>query len=132
MYYADYYCQRLALLHSRSSVHCVQLLSLPISFRQRLLSWLAFRLVEAPIYLQDVMATALDLAGVKKPEHVEFQSLLPLIRGESTRATAETVYGAYLQLQRAVIADGMKLPMIVLTEICASGAGFDAVYRVGV
>jgi arylsulfatase A-like enzyme len=65
--------------------------------------------VEAPIYLQDVMATALDVAGVKKPEHVEFQSLLPLIRGESTRATAEPVYGAYLQLQRAVIADGMKL-----------------------
>jgi choline-sulfatase len=65
--------------------------------------------VEAPIYLQDAMATALDVAGVKKPEHVEFQSLLPLIRGESTRATAEPVYGAYLQLQRAVIADGLKL-----------------------
>ena len=65
--------------------------------------------VEAPIYLQDVMATALDVAGVEKPGHVEFQSLLPLIRGESTRATAEPVYGAYLQLQRAVISDGMKL-----------------------
>lgn len=65
--------------------------------------------VEAPIYLQDVMATTLDLAGVKKPEHVEFQSLLPLIRGESTQATAEPVYGAYLRLQRAVIEDGMKL-----------------------
>jgi len=65
--------------------------------------------VEAPIYLQDVMATVLDIGGVKRPEHVEFQSLLPLIRRESVKATAEPVYGAYLQLQRAVIADGMKL-----------------------
>ena len=65
--------------------------------------------VDAPIYLQDVMATSLELAGVAKPEHVEFQSLLPLIRRESTQATAEPVYGAYLGLQRAVIAGGFKL-----------------------
>lgn len=65
--------------------------------------------VDSPIYLQDLMATSLDVAGVSKPAHVEFQSLLPLIRGDSKKATAEPVYGAYLQLQRAVIADGMKL-----------------------
>ncbi len=65
--------------------------------------------VNAPVYLQDVMATCLELAGVEKPAHVEFQSLLPLIRGETTQGTAEPVYGAYLELQRAVIADGMKL-----------------------
>ena len=65
--------------------------------------------VEAPVYLQDVMATSLDLAGVEKPAHVEFQSLLPLVRGEAQQGTADPVYGAYLELQRAVVADGMKL-----------------------
>lgn len=65
--------------------------------------------VDAPVYLQDVMATCLDLAGVEKPAHVEFQSLLPLIRRESRQATAQPVYGAYLDLQRAVIVDSMKL-----------------------
>lgn len=67
------------------------------------------RVVEAPIYLQDVMATCLELAGVEKPTHVEFQSLLPLIRGESAEPTADPVYGAYLEFQRAIIWKGKKL-----------------------
>ena len=67
------------------------------------------RQVDAPVYLQDVMATALDLAGAERPEHVEFHSLLPLARGESTEATANPVYGAYLDAQRMVIEDGWKL-----------------------
>jgi arylsulfatase A-like enzyme len=67
------------------------------------------KVVEAPIYLQDVMATCLDLAGVEKPEHVAFQSLLPLVRGESSTGTAEPVYGAYLALQRAIVWRGKKL-----------------------
>lgn len=65
--------------------------------------------VDAPIYLQDVMATCLDLASVAKPAHVEFQSLLPLIRGESLSPTAEPVYGAYLESQRAIVWEGKKL-----------------------
>lgn len=60
------------------------------------------------IYLQDTMATTLDLAGVEKPDHVEFQSLLPIIRGEKKTAY-DSVYGAYLGLQRSVIKDGWKL-----------------------
>ncbi|HAL72992.1 MAG TPA: choline-sulfatase, partial [Verrucomicrobiales bacterium] len=64
--------------------------------------------IEAPIYLQDVMATSLELAG-GKPDEVEFQSLLPLIRGQSTQPTASPVYGAYLEFQRAILADGWKL-----------------------
>jgi choline-sulfatase len=65
--------------------------------------------ISAPIYLQDVMATALELAGAPKPEEVEFHSLLPLLRGESSPAARDAIYGAYLQLQRAVIHDGWKL-----------------------
>ena len=35
---------------------------------------------EALVYLQDVMATTLDLAGVDKPKYVEFNSLMPLLK----------------------------------------------------
>lgn len=65
--------------------------------------------IHSRIYLQDVMATSLDLAGQSLPEQVEFHSLLPLLLGEPSVAARETIYGAYLQLQRAVIHDGWKL-----------------------
>jgi arylsulfatase A-like enzyme len=63
---------------------------------------------ESPIYLQDVMPTTLELAGVARPEHVEFQSLLPLLR-EDAPSKYDAVYGAYLNLQRMVSHDGWKL-----------------------
>ena len=63
---------------------------------------------ETPIYLQDVMPTSLELAGVEKPEHVQFHSLMPLVRGESARPY-HAIYGAYLELQRMVTMDGFKL-----------------------
>lgn len=65
--------------------------------------------IEAPIYLQDVMATTLDLAGAAKPKHVFFHSVLPLLRGETTTSAYPAIYGGYLRLQRAVIHDGYKL-----------------------
>lgn len=61
-----------------------------------------------PIYLQDVMPTTLELAGVEKPDHVQFHSLLPIMRGESTQHY-DAIYGAYLNLQRMVTMDGYKL-----------------------
>jgi arylsulfatase A-like enzyme len=62
--------------------------------------------IDAPIHLQDAMATALDLAGAKR-EDVEFQSLRPLLAGE--KGGLDAVYAAYMDLQRAVIHDGWKL-----------------------
>ncbi|MFO1438479.1 MAG: sulfatase-like hydrolase/transferase [Verrucomicrobiaceae bacterium] len=62
---------------------------------------------DASIYLQDVMATALDLAGAEKPAHVFFNSLRPLLNGDKSRY--ESVYGAYLELQRAITHEGWKL-----------------------
>lgn len=64
---------------------------------------------QAPIYLQDVMPTTLELAGVPKPDHVQFHSLLPLSRGERSSHAYDAIYGAYLQLQRMVTMDGFKL-----------------------
>src|SRR5262245_15428120 len=65
--------------------------------------------IAAPIYLQDVMPTTLELAGIARPRQVEFHSLLPLLRGEQTASSYPAVYGAYLDLQRSVTADGWKL-----------------------
>lgn len=65
--------------------------------------------VGARVYLQDIVPTTLELAGVKQPDYVEFKSLMPLIRGERT-TQYESVYGAYLkQKQRAIIRDDFKL-----------------------
>jgi choline-sulfatase len=67
----------------------------------------ANRTIETPIYLQDVMATSLELAGIERPAHVEFQSVLPLLAGESR--PERPIYGAYLQLQRSIRTDRYKL-----------------------
>ncbi len=69
----------------------------------------ANRRIAAPIYLQDVMATTLELAGAPKPAHVYFQSVLPLLREPAAKSRYASIYGAYLDLQRAVIHDGYKL-----------------------
>ena len=62
----------------------------------------------ASIYLQDAMATSFDLAGIEKPEHVEFRSVMPLVRGDHDQHY-ETIYGAYVNFQRMITSDGYKL-----------------------
>ena len=64
--------------------------------------------IDAPIYFQDVMPTSLEWAGVEKPEHVEFQSLVPLLKGER-KQSYEAIYGAYTQTQRMVTVGSDKL-----------------------
>lgn len=63
--------------------------------------------VQAPIYLQDAMATALDLAGAKRPEHVEFRSVLPHLTGGGE--VRKSMYGAYVHFQRMVSTEKYKL-----------------------
>ncbi|MFD2256318.1 sulfatase-like hydrolase/transferase [Luteolibacter algae] len=64
--------------------------------------------ISQPIYYQDLMATSLALAGAEKPDHVDFQDLMPIIRGEK-ETKLEAVYGAYVDFQRSVTKDGWKL-----------------------
>ena len=75
--------------------------------------------LDAPIYLQDVVPTSLELAGASIPEHVDFKSLLPVLRGETTK-TYDSIYGAYINTQRMVTKDGWKLiyyPTIDVTRL---------------
>lgn len=67
-----------------------------------------------PIYLQDVMPTTLELAGVQPPEHVYFQSLMPRLAAAGSEHTPlappyESIYGGFLGLQRSITHAGWKL-----------------------
>ena len=63
----------------------------------------------ADVYLQDIMASSLDLAGIAKPSFVEFNSMMPLARGERTDSYYDAIYGAYIDKQRSIRKDGFKL-----------------------
>lgn len=61
------------------------------------------------VYVQDIMATALDLAGIEKPDYVEFNSLMPMINKEVNESQYSEIYGAYINLQRMVRTDKYKM-----------------------
>ncbi len=63
---------------------------------------------DMPIYLQDAMATTLELANIEKPSHVEFNSVMPLIRGEK-KVQYDLIYGKYINFQRMVQKGNYKL-----------------------
>jgi len=64
--------------------------------------------ITARVHLQDIMPSTLELAGAETPDHVQFKSLMPLVRGE-TEDGEEAIYGAYLGGQRAVTEGPYKL-----------------------
>ena len=64
--------------------------------------------ISTPVYLQDIMPSTLELAGVEKPEHVQFNSLMPLIKGTG-KAPYDAIYGGYLAVARMVTQGGYKL-----------------------
>lgn len=57
--------------------------------------------IDTMVYLQDAMASAVDLAGGEGLDEIDFQSLMPYIKGEKTEGR-EAMYGAYMGLQRMV------------------------------
>ncbi|MEM8890614.1 MAG: sulfatase-like hydrolase/transferase [Bacteroidota bacterium] len=65
--------------------------------------------VSEDVYLQDLMATGLEVAGIEKPEYVYFQSLLGMAKGSQKEGHLDAVYGAYRDLQRMIRKDGFKL-----------------------
>lgn len=65
--------------------------------------------INTPIYLQDVMPTTLELAGIDPTADVDFKSLLPLLRGDSRVSHYDSIYGAYLDSQRMIVQGDWKL-----------------------
>jgi arylsulfatase A-like enzyme len=63
----------------------------------------------AEVYLQDIMATSLALAGVEKQDHVEFNSLMDLIRTGSETSPYSSIYGCYTNAQRMIRKGNYKL-----------------------
>jgi arylsulfatase A-like enzyme len=65
--------------------------------------------VQTDVYLQDIMPTALELAGVEKPPHVFFNSFLAMAQGAQSSGHYQAIYGAYMDLQRMIRKDNYKL-----------------------
>lgn len=64
--------------------------------------------IESDIYLQDIMPTTLELAGMTVPDYVDFKSLLPLLnKGDSKHY--DGIYGAYVGFQRMIRKNAYKL-----------------------
>lgn len=63
------------------------------------------------VHVQDVMATSLELAGIEKPDYVEFNSVIPLIEEEAREShLKDTLYFAFeMELQRAIRVGDYKL-----------------------
>ncbi|WP_411029728.1 sulfatase-like hydrolase/transferase [Spongiimicrobium sp. 3-5] len=66
--------------------------------------------VAADIYLQDAMATALDIAGIEKPSYLEFNSVMDLAKGKRIKSHYKAIYGCYeKESQRMIRKNGFKL-----------------------
>jgi arylsulfatase A-like enzyme len=65
--------------------------------------------VDADVYLQDIMASTLELAGIQKPEYIEFSSFMSLAKGQQTTSHYPAIYGCYTKQQRMIRKDGFKL-----------------------
>ena len=65
--------------------------------------------ISAPIYLQDIMPSTLSIAGLEKPEHVQFKNIMPLATGKAKNLPYKEIYGAYLDAQRSITVANEKL-----------------------
>lgn len=69
----------------------------------------AGKTLDQDVYVQDVMATSLELAGMEKPPYVAFNSVIDLVNGTTNRSYYSAIYGAYMDYQRMIRKDGYKL-----------------------
>ena len=63
----------------------------------------------ADVYLQDIMASTIDLAGIQKPKFVEFNSFIDIATGKRESTHYDAIYGCYTNAQRMIRKDGFKL-----------------------
>ena len=66
--------------------------------------------IDHEVYLQDIMATSLELGNVSLPQSIDFKSFLDLVRGKDKKPLYPNgIYGAYMDYQRMIRKDGYKL-----------------------
>lgn len=58
------------------------------------------------VYLQDLVPTVYDLAGIEKPDHLEFISQVKALRNPRASSRRKYVYSAYLQGAQRMVTDG--------------------------
>ncbi|MFI3286128.1 MAG: sulfatase-like hydrolase/transferase [Rikenellaceae bacterium] len=63
-------------------------------------------------YMQDLVPTVLEIAGVQPPESMDFVSELNIAKDGSQPSNRESLYGAYLDVQRMVRNQRYKLLLI--------------------
>lgn len=73
--------------------------------------------INADVYLQDIMPTSLELAGIEKPKEVEFQSLCSLAKGKATRSNYDAMYGAYFGVQRMIRTPKYKMIIYPVAKV---------------
>jgi choline-sulfatase len=61
------------------------------------------------VYQHSMYATICDLAGVPLPKHVEFPSLVPMLRAENPQPINEEMFGWLNVLQRSIRTKRHKL-----------------------
>jgi len=61
------------------------------------------------VYLQDIMATSLELAGVEKHDFIEFNSLMDIVTEKRIESYYPSIYGCYTNAQRMIRKEGFKL-----------------------
>lgn len=65
---------------------------------------------EQAVYMQDIMPTVLELAGIDKPDYVDFNSIWDLATGERVETHYPYIYGSInLDLQRSIRSEDYKL-----------------------
>ncbi|WP_223552127.1 sulfatase-like hydrolase/transferase [Aestuariivivens sp. NBU2969] len=62
--------------------------------------------VNTDVYLQDIMASALELAGVEKPDYITFNSFLDLAKGKTDQGNYNAIYGTYEKRSQRMIRKG--------------------------
>ena len=60
---------------------------------------------DAPVCLEDIMPTFLDLAGVPIPDSVEGKSLAPILRGESSEPVRPWLHGEHADCYEAALSN---------------------------
>ena len=66
--------------------------------------------IDHEVYLQDIMATCLELGSASPSQSVAFKSFLSLAKGKETSPNYPNgIYGAYMDSQRMIRKDGYKL-----------------------